>query len=121
MSQGGGSFCWYWLRIQYGGYFTASMITIPGGVTMDKEEKRKLLIQLESFYGEDGFVDVTERIECYERGKVWQCDCGQDIGTRLNRQEVLCAKCDRTNIDLEWSEREPNETADGVQLSLDNF
>lgn len=75
---------------------------------------------LERVYGEDGFVDVTERVKCYEKGKVWSCNCGQDIGVSLNRREVVCASCGKANIDLKWTKREPSEDTDS-QLTLGDF
>lgn len=82
--------------------------------------KKSAIKDLESVYGEDGFVDVTERVKCYEKGKVWSCNCGQDIGVTLNRREIVCASCGRTNIDLEWTNRESEERNSG-QSSLDDF
>lgn len=88
---------------------------------MDKATKSQMLKELEAVHGEDGFVDVTERLTCLEKGKVWCCDCGQDIGVSLNRREVVCATCNRTNIDLEWTNREPNEDKEEVQATLGQF
>jgi hypothetical protein len=88
---------------------------------MEKETRNQMLSELESVYGEDGFVDVTDRVTCLEKGKVWSCDCGQDIGVGLNRREVVCATCNKTNIDLEWTNREAGDDKEEVQATLGQF
>lgn len=90
-------------------------------MTLEKDTKKTMLQDLEMVHGEDGFVDVTERVECYEEGKTWECDCGQGIGVSLNRREIDCASCGKTNIDLEWTEREAKDTDDGRQTTFGDF
>jgi len=58
-------------------------------------------------------VDVTDRIECYENGKVFECDCGQDHGVTLNCRATKCPRCNKTCIDRRADDREPPETLSG--------
>jgi hypothetical protein len=90
-------------------------------MTLERDFRGSVLKDIERVHGPDGFVDVTERVKCYEKGKVWKCDCGQDIGVSLNMREVVCATCGKNNIDLEWTRREPNETQEQRQTSLGDF
>jgi hypothetical protein len=55
---------------------------------------------------DEDFVDVTERIDVYEKGKAWTCDCGQGIGVAHEQKAVRCASCEAINIDQKASERE---------------
>jgi len=61
----------------------------------------------------DAQVDVTDRIECYENGKTFECDCGLGHGVVLNCKATKCPRCNRTCIDLKHDEREPPATDDG--------
>lgn len=72
---------------------------------------------------ENQYVDVTERIEVYQNGKVWSCDCGQDIGTGLKTKSIMCASCGTLNIDVDWGSRESPEEDNGEngQTSLSSF
>lgn len=55
----------------------------------------------------DEFLDVTERIDCYETGKVFGCDCGQDIGVKMEVAAVRCATCGKICVDRKSNDREP--------------
>lgn len=70
---------------------------------MDEIDQEK---QLEIVYGED-FVDVTEGVICYEKGKVFQCECGQDFGVKHDRVAVKCPSCNRMVVDRDTDERGP--------------
>lgn len=67
---------------------------------VDKDEQYRLV------YGDD-YVDITPRVTLYEKGKVFKCDCGQDIGIELNKPAVKCEGCGRYNVDKEAEDREP--------------
>ena len=67
-----------------------------------------------------GYLDITDRVQCYQKGKVWSCDCGQDIGVHLDRRLVICATCNKPNIDMRWAEREPKEP-EAKQAGLGEF
>lgn len=66
---------------------------------------------------EDDCIDVTERVECYENGKAFECDCGQGIGIGLDRPTVRCASCGSLCLDTKSGEREREETKT-IQESL---
>jgi len=68
--------------------------------------------KLEIVYGED-FVDVTEGVMCYEKGKVFQCDCEQDFGVKHETQVVKCPSCNRMVVDRDADDRGPPEREQG--------
>ena len=55
----------------------------------------------------DAQVDVTERIECYQKGKTFECDCGLGHGVTLDCRATKCPRCNRTCVDSKADEREP--------------
>lgn len=57
----------------------------------------------------DNVCYVTEDIQCYEKGKVFQCPCGQDVGITFNVRAFDCPSCDRVCVDERAEEREPVE------------
>lgn len=75
--------------------------------------------QYDRMYGPESWVDVTDRIEVYEKGKAFECDCGQDIGVTLETVSVKCAGCSLPCIDLEADDREPPEREEGQQTLFD--
>lgn len=67
-------------------------------------------------------LDVTSRIEVYENGKTFTCDCGQGVGIKLHRLSVKCATCGVICYDVEHAKREPNpRTEDGGQTTLGDW
>jgi len=52
-------------------------------------------------------VDVTDSIEEYPTGKVFECVCGQDFGTRYSESIWTCPSCNETIIDHESQDRNP--------------
>lgn len=62
-------------------------------------------------YGKD-YVDVTDDVVCYEHGKVFDCECGQDIGVYHEIEAVVCASCSRYCVDKHYRKRDApsNET-----------
>lgn len=68
--------------------------------------------ELEIVYGED-FVDVTEDVMCYEKGKVFQCECGQDFGLPHEQVAVKCPSCNRMVVDRDTDERGPPKRDEG--------
>lgn len=66
----------------------------------------------------DVVVDVTDRVEVHSNGKVWSCDCGQDIGTQIETRCVKCASCGKVNIDDEWETRESDMEG---QTTIESF
>lgn len=69
---------------------------------MNEEEK------IEAVYGED-YVDVTDDVICYEKGKAFECECGQGFGVKFDRAAVKCPSCCRNVVDREPDERGPPE------------
>jgi len=67
---------------------------------MDREQ------ELQIVFGED-FVDVTEDVICYEKGKVFQCDCGLDFGIPHEQPAEKCPRCNRYVVDRDTEERGP--------------
>lgn len=65
-------------------------------------------------------VYVTEKVKCYEKGKVFSCDCGQDFGTFFEESQWRCPTCGKVLIDEKWNERGPPEREEG-QSSLTDF
>ena len=60
---------------------------------------------------DESVVDVTDKVEVYEKGKVWEGQCGQDIGANHDVRTIKCATCERINLD--------REAVDRVQQSRD--
>jgi hypothetical protein len=58
---------------------------------------------------EDGRVDVTEVVECFEQGKTFECECGQGFGVEFDVVTVNCPSCNRVLIDMKPNSREPPE------------
>lgn len=71
-------------------------------------------------------IDVTDRIDVYETGKTFNCNCGQGIGIEHYVSAVKCAKCGRVCVDRKADSREPNKREedggnDGLGIKLDDF
>lgn len=62
---------------------------------------------------EDEKLDITDRVEVYQNGKTFECDCGQGIGVELDRIYVSCASCGTVLYDTKASEREPSSVDSG--------
>lgn len=90
---------------------TGSQKTIQGG-SISKMDEITEEEQLEIVYGED-FVDVTDDVMCYEKGKVFQCDCEQDFGVEHDRVAVKCPRCRRHVVDRDADERGPPDREHG--------
>lgn len=65
-------------------------------------------------YGDD-YVDITERVQCYDKGKAFSCDCGQDFGVTHERTAIECVQCGRYCVDTKSGERGPPEREEGQQ------
>lgn len=76
---------------------------------VDSDHSRE---ELEKIYGED-FVDVTEGVTCYEKGKTFECECGQGFGTKFDEVAVKCPSCQRMVVDRDAGEREPPQREKG--------
>lgn len=60
-------------------------------------------------------IDVTDRIEEYENGKTWSCDCGQDFGVPHSVEQKRCPCCGEHNVDKLAPERPTLVTLDDYQ------
>lgn len=67
-----------------------------------------------------GTIDITGRIEEYENGKVFACDCGQDFGLPLQQRSVVCPTCQAKLVDHKYSERE-GRSRDSGQSTIDDW
>ena len=65
--------------------------------------------RLDTIYGDD-WVDVTDKVECYEKGKTFECDCGQGFGTEFETSSLKCPSCGRVVVDRKHEHREAKET-----------
>lgn len=65
--------------------------TVNAGVTMGLDS--------------DEVYDATEEWEVYEKGKVVECRCGQDIGVEMDVEGVTCATCGALVLDTDYEER----------------
>jgi len=70
--------------------------------------------------GRDDSVDVTERVECYAKGKTWTCPCGSDMWGYHDTKHKKCFVCGDINVDTEAEEREAPSTEDG-QMTFGAF
>lgn len=70
-------------------------------------------------YGDD-YVDVTDRVLCYEKGKTFDCDCGQGFGAKFNMQAKKCPRCGRYCVDKDWESRGPPEREE-QQTAISNW
>ncbi len=68
--------------------------------------------ELEKLYGAD-YVDVTEGVTCYEKGKTFECECGQGFGTEFDVTAKKCPSCNRMVVDRDADTREPPEREEG--------
>lgn len=68
----------------------------------------------------DDEVDVTGSIECYAKGKTWDCECGSGAGTEYGLMYLKCYGCGKVMVDEKAGEREP-PTADDDQMTLGGF
>jgi len=61
--------------------------------------------------GEEGrdYVDVTDEVIEYEKGKVFSCECDQDFGVDFEVSMVNCPSCGKTVVDRNWESRSPPE------------
>jgi len=67
-------------------------------------------------------LNVDERVECYENGKTFECDCGQGFGVEFDVRTVPCPSCDRVLVDGRASEREaPDPVDQGGQTQLGDW
>lgn len=57
--------------------------------------------------GDRRIVDVTDNVTCFEKGKTFECECGQGFGVKFDKQMVRCPTCGAACIDEKWMEREP--------------
>ena len=73
----------------------------------------------EDIYGND-YVDVTDSVQCYEKGKTFKCDCGQGFGVQFGDTGVTCPTCGSVCVDTEADERKPPEREEG-QSSLTDW
>lgn len=51
-------------------------------------------------------IDITDRIEVYEKGKVFACDCGQDYGVVHDEHFIKCVSCNKILEDRDYDKRE---------------
>lgn len=77
---------------------------------------------------DESVVDVTDRIEVYETGKVWSCDCGQDFGVGHGVRAKKCPTCGAINRDEEaelraeqWEEKKEEQPDEEEQMVLGDF
>lgn len=75
--------------------------------------------ELEIVYGED-YVDVTDGVQCYEKGKTFTCECGLGHGVEFEIPAVKCPRCSRYCVDKDAGERSPPER-DKSQKGLTDF
>jgi rubrerythrin len=68
----------------------------------------------------DEFIDATDGIECYQEGKIWECECGQDMWGYHHTEAKKCPTCNVVNIDRKPDSREAPDVEDG-QMTLGNF
>jgi len=73
--------------------------------------------------GEDSRFDATDTIEVYEKGKTWECECGQGFGTEKEVRAVHCPTCGNTLVDEEAELRKEQEVdrPEKNQMALDQF
>lgn len=75
----------------------------------------------------DDILDITNRVECYEKGKTFECDCGHGIGVEHDVSSVRCASCGLVLVDRKPKSRGPPEeeeeedTNSGGQASLSDW
>lgn len=65
-------------------------------------------------------IDVTEDVECYQYGKIWTCECGQDMWGYHHTEAKKCPRCNLINVDRKHEDREAPDVEDG-QMTLGNF
>ena len=59
--------------------------------------------------GQGQIIDITDRVNVYEKGKTFKCPCGQGIGVPLEQEFVQCATCNAMLVDKKSNDREPNQ------------
>lgn len=54
----------------------------------------------------EGFIDITDDIKVYEKGKTVTCpECSQGIGTFKDTRIIDCAGCDMMLVDMDYDKR----------------
>jgi hypothetical protein len=61
----------------------------------------------------DDAIDIAERVECYENGKTFECDCGQGFGVFHDCKSDKCPTCGKVLYDSRWESREAPEVESG--------
>lgn len=65
------------------------------------------------------FVDITDRVSVYEKGKTFECECGQGFGVKHKERIVKCPTCGEVLVDKESESRE-YKRPEG-QMTLESF
>lgn len=65
-------------------------------------------------------INVTNRVECHQNGKRWDCDCGNEMDVAIDDRVVECDSCGRKNVDAHAEDREELEEKSG-QTTLGAF
>lgn len=76
--------------------------------------------RLKNVFSDEDVVDVTDEVMEYERGKVFECECGQGFGVDFDVRMVRCPKCGSVVVDTEWEDRSPPDRDRG-QSSLSEW
>ena len=79
-----------------------------------------MTLSLQEIRQSDSHVDVTDEIECYAKGKTWDCDCGADMWGYHETQYKKCPECKKVNVDRNYEEREAPKT-ENDQMTLGAF
>ena len=69
-------------------------------------------------------VDVTNRVEHYEKGKTFDCDCDQRFGVPYGEEMWRCPTCLELIIDTKAGDREPpskNDSSDNNKKDQSNL
>lgn len=66
---------------------------------------------------QENWVDVTEQVVEYPKGKAFDCPCGKEYGVQYGTGVQMCYSCQRKLVDKQAGEREPGSD-DGGQTSL---
>lgn len=70
----------------------------------------------------DAYVDVTEEVSVYAKGKTFECECGQGFGVEFYIHMVRCPTCGKFCVDRFYKSRERQageEDADKQQTLFD--
>jgi len=75
---------------------------------------------IRAIYDDDEVCDITDKVTEYEKGKTFECECGQGFGVDFEVTSIICPNCGKTVIDRDYDSRSP-PVRDNSQAALTDW